>query len=87
MAVKRVVLLVLKSPRFLYREVGGGAGSLTTWRPGCRSACGIRCPTRNCSTPRRPASSPRASRSWPQAERMLADLRAQAKLREFLLTG
>ena len=47
-AVKRVVLLVLKSPRFLYREIGGGRPTPTTWPRGSRSGSGIRCPTRRC---------------------------------------
>ena len=61
-AVKRVVLLVLKSPRFLYREIGGEPGRLRRGVAGSPSGCGIRCPTRNCCRPpRRPACHARAS--------------------------
>ena len=54
----------------------------STWRPGCRSGCGTRSPTGNCSTPPRRASSRRRKQVRRQAERMLADPRAKAKLRE-----
>ena len=84
-AVKRVVLLVLKSPRFLYREVGGGAGRLRRRLAALVRALGLAARPGAAARPRRPASSPPASR-WPrQAERMLADPRARAKLREFFL--
>ena len=69
-AVKRVVLLVLKSPRFLYREVGGGP-TPTTWPRGSRSGSGTRCPTSRCSTPRPPAGSPTREQVARQAERMV----------------
>jgi len=83
-AVKRVVLLVLKSPRFLYREIGGkGDGydvasrlSFGLWdslpdEPLLEAAAAGRLATRD-----------QVAR---QAERMLADPRARAKLREFFL--
>jgi hypothetical protein len=83
-AVKRVVLLVLKSPRFLYREIGGGAGaydvasrlSFALWdappdQELLDAAAGGRLATRE--------------QVAAQAERLLDDPRARAKLREFFL--
>ena len=84
-AVKRVVLLVLKSPRFLYREIDGGRDaydvasrlSFGLWDslpdPELLEAAAKGRPGHTC---RRKAR---------QAERMLPDLRTRAKLREFLL--
>jgi hypothetical protein len=84
LAVKRVVLLVLKSPRFLYREVGGGPDaydvaarlSFALWdslpdRELLDAAAAGRLTTRE-----------QVAR---QTERMLTDLRARAKMREFFL--
>ena len=85
LAVKRVVLFVMKSPRFLYREVGGSGTdpydvasriSFGLWdslpdRPLLEAAANGQLATRE-----------QAAR---QAERMAADLRARAKLREFFL--
>ena len=65
-AVKRVVLLVLKSPRFLYREIG--SGSPDAYRRGVAAlvrALGLAARSDRCWMPRRPASSPPASRSPP----------------------
>ena len=84
-AVKRVVLLVLKSPRFLYREIGGeqprrlrrGVAALVRALGFAPRPAAARC------RGGRPARHPRAGRR--QAERMVADLRARAKLREFFL--
>jgi cytochrome c553 len=83
-AVKRVVLLVLTSPRFLYRELNGGRDgydvasrlSFGLWdslpdQELLQAAAGGRLGTRE-----------QVAR---QAERMLGDLRARAKVREFLL--
>ena len=47
-AVKRVVLLVLMSPRLSLPRDRRRERTSTTWPPGCRSACGIRFPTTNC---------------------------------------
>ena len=82
-AVKRVVLLALLSPRFLYREVGGGPDAFDTasrlsfalWdsppdQELLDAAAGGRLTTRE--------------QVAAQAERMLNDRRAHAKLREFL---
>jgi len=83
-AVKRSCLLVLKSPRFLYRELGNGPDSYDVasrlsfglWdslpdAPLLEAAAGGRLATREQLTQ--------------QAERMLGDLRARSKVREFFL--
>jgi hypothetical protein len=83
-AVKRVVILVFKSPRFLYREVGGGPDaydvaarlSFALWdsvpdEPLLAAAAAGKLSTRE--------------QVAAQAERMLNDPRACAKLREFFL--
>ncbi len=82
---KKVVLLVLKSPRFLYREIGTGAPdafdvasrlSFTIWDSIPDQAL------------RDAAASGRLARREQvadQARRMVADLRARDKLRAFLL--
>ena len=85
MAVKRVVLLVLKSPRFLYREIG--AGRPDGYDVASRLSFGLWD-----SLPDQPlldaaAAGQLATREQVvrQAERMVADLRARSKLREFFL--
>lgn len=90
MAVRRVVLLVLKSPRFLFREVGGGKAGPgdDPYDVAARLAFGLwdslpdevlnqAAAARQLGTPEQVAA---------QARRMLADPRAQARLHEFLLT-
>jgi hypothetical protein len=84
-AIKKVVLLVLKSPRFLYRELGTGAPD--AFDVASRLSFGLWD-----SIPDRPlweaAASGRLARREQvaeQARRMVSDLRALAKLREFLL--
>jgi hypothetical protein len=84
-AIKKVVLLVLKSPRFLYRELGTGAPD--AFDVASRLSFGLWD-----SIPDRAlwdaAASGRLARREPiaeQARRMADDLRARAKLREFLL--
>ena len=83
LAVKRVVLLVLKSPRFLYREIGNSRPD--GFDVASRLSFGLWD-----SLPDRPlidaaAASQLASREQVigQAERMVGDLRARSKLREF----
>lgn len=82
--VKRIILLALKSPRFLYREIG--AGTFDGYDIASRLAFAfwdslpdqvLRDAAANgqLATPEQVAS---------QAERMVTDLRAKAKLREFL---
>jgi cytochrome c553 len=85
-AVKRVVLLILKSPRFLYREIGAPDGSdaydaasrisFALWdslpdKELLQAAANGRLRTRE--------------QAAAQAERMVSDPRSRAKLREFLL--
>jgi mono/diheme cytochrome c family protein len=83
--VKRVVLLVLKSPHFLYREVDGGTDGFDV---AARLSLGLwdSLPDRDLLT--EAAASRLSSREQvtKQAERLLADVRGRAKLREFLLT-
>ena len=63
MAVKRVILLVLKSPRFLYREIGSSGPDGLTWRPASPSDSGTRSPTSRCSMRPLPVSSAPANKS------------------------
>ena len=80
------MLLVLKSPRFLYRETV--MAGLDGFDVASRLSFGLwdSLPDQPLAArPRRPASSPPASRWSSQAERMVADLRTRSKLREFLL--
>jgi hypothetical protein len=87
--VKRVVLLVLKSPRFLYREVGGEVGGgPDTFDVASRLSFGLwgSIPDQellSAAAAGRLSSKEQLTR---QAERMLADPRGKAKLHEFLLT-
>lgn len=84
-AVKRVALLVLKSPRFLYREVAGGTDG---WDVAARLSFGLwdSIPDRELASAARDGQLATKEQVGRQAERMLADPRARAKLREFLLT-
>ena len=84
-AVKRVVLLVLKSPRFLYRELGSKRRTVTTWHPGSLSGCGIPCLIRRFSMPRRAVSSRHASRLFARPSAWRAMSAPCAKLRELFL--
>ncbi len=83
--VKRAVLLVLKSPRFLYREIDGGADSFDV---AARLSLGLwdSLPDRELLTVASAGRLSSKEQVSKQAERMLADLRGRAKLREFLLT-
>ncbi len=83
-AIKRVVVLVLKSPRFLYREIDGGTDayavasrlSFALWdAPPDKELL-------DAAAAGRLAKREEVTR---QAERMLADPRARAKVREFFL--
>ena len=84
-AVKRVVLLVLKSPRFLFREVGEGPDSYDV---AARLSFGLWNSIPDQELMRAAAENRLATRDQvvQQAERMLSDLRAKARLQEFLLT-
>lgn len=83
-AVKRVVLLVLKSPRFLYQEFGG---SLDGYDVASRIAFGLWDSLPDRTLLEAAASGQLATREQVarQAERMLADLRTRSKLRGFFL--
>ena len=81
-AVKRVVLLTLKSPRFLYREVGGR----DAYAVASRISFGLWDSPPDAALLDAAKSGQLATREQvtKQAERMLKDMRARAKLREFL---
>jgi mono/diheme cytochrome c family protein len=84
-AVKLVVLLVLKSPRFLYREVGGGPDAFNT---ACRLSFALWDAPPDKDLLDSAAAGKLASRAdlVKQAERMVANPRASAKMREFFYT-
>ena len=80
----RVVLLVLKSPQFLYRELDGGSDGYDV---ASRLSFGLWDSLPDAELLREAAAGRLATRErvTRQAERMLADPRAQAKVRDFLL--
>ncbi len=82
-AVKRAVLLVLLSPRFLYRELGGGPDGYDV---ASRLSFALWDSLPDDELLKAAAAGQLATREQvaKQAERMLDDPRAQAKLREFL---
>lgn len=84
-AVRRVVLLALKSPRFLFREVGGGPAQYDV---ATRMSFGLWDSIPDAELLTAAGSDQLASDNQlhGQAERMLKDQRAKTKLREFLLT-
>ncbi len=84
-AVKKVVLLVLKSPRFLYREIGTGAPD--SYDVASRLSFGLwdSIPDRALADAAASGRLARREQVAEQARRMAGDLRARAKLREFLL--
>lgn len=83
-AVKRVVLLVLKSPRFLFREVGGEADGYAV---AARLAFGLWDSLPDEELQRAAAAGELATREqvMRQAERLAADPRARSKVQEFFL--
>jgi hypothetical protein len=83
-SVKKVVLLTLKSPRFLYRELGGGNDPYDV---ASRISFGLWDSLPDQALLDAAARNELASREQvaPHAERMLGDLRARAKLREFFV--
>jgi hypothetical protein len=83
--VKRVVILTLKSPRFLYREVGGGPDGFDV---AARLSFGLWDSLADQELLDAAAAGKLSSKEEVarQAERMLTDPRAKAKLRDFLLT-
>jgi hypothetical protein len=84
-AVKRVVLLALKSPRFLYRELSGEAAD--SYDVASRMSFGLWDSIPDEQLLAAAAEDRLATREKvvEQLERMLPDLRTRAKLREFLL--
>lgn len=84
-AVKRVVLLVLKSPRFLYREIGGTPGD--QFDTAARLSFGLwdSVPDRELISVARKGELGNREQIVAQLERMQPDLRTRSKLREFLL--
>jgi len=85
LAMKRVILIVLKSPRFLYREVGGGPNAYDVAGRLAFSLWDAPPDTELLAAAAQGQLSTR-DQVVKQAERMLADPRARAKIREFLLT-
>ncbi|AGA25342.1 DUF1592 domain-containing protein [Singulisphaera acidiphila] len=81
-AVKRVVLLTLKSPRFLYREVGGEGDA---YDAASRIAFGLwdSLPDKPLLQAAADGQLKTADQVARQAERMVADPRCRAKLRDF----
>jgi cytochrome c553 len=84
-AVQRVVLLVLKSPRFLFREVDGGSDSFNV---AARLAFGLwdSIPDADLFAAAKAGELTTDQQVRLQATRMLDDVRARAKLHDFLLT-
>jgi cytochrome c553 len=84
-AVKRALLLVLKSPRFLYREVGGEPGA---YEVAARLSFGLWDSLPDSSLLEAAARGQLATTGQvkQQAQRMLTDPRARAKLHRFLMT-
>jgi hypothetical protein len=84
-AVKRVVLLVLKSPRFLYRELGSGLPD--PYDVASRLSFGLwdSLPDEELLTAAMAGALSTKEQVVRQAERMAQDPRAWAKLREFLM--
>lgn len=82
-AVKRVVLLTLKSPRFLYREVGGP----DQYDVASRLSFGLwdSIPDETLLNAARDGQLKTEDQVAAQAERMMNDLRAKTKIRNFLL--
>lgn len=99
--VKRVVLLVLKSPRFLYREVGGAAGEIAPgnsagatsaetvdgYDVAARLSFGLWDSIPDAQLLKSAGEGKLATKAdvAREAERMLADPRARTKLRTFML--
>ena len=87
-AVNRVILLVLKSPRFLYREVGASSAiSNDPYDVASRISFGLWDSIPDQTLLQAAAKGELATREQvaAQANRMVADPRARAKVREFFL--
>jgi mono/diheme cytochrome c family protein len=81
---KRVVLLVLKSPRFLYREAAGGTDAFAVASRLSFALWDSLPDTQLLEAAAKGQLSTR-EQAAKQAERMLSDVRARAKLREFFM--
>jgi hypothetical protein len=81
-AAKRSLLLILKSPRFVYREIGGGRDAYDV---ASRLSFGLWDSLPDTELMQAAAKGQLATRDQVvrQAERMVTDVRARAKLREF----
>ncbi|MBS0261859.1 MAG: DUF1592 domain-containing protein [Planctomycetes bacterium] len=87
-AVHRAVLLLLKSPRFLYRELGSATPTATdSFDVAARMSFGLwdSIPDPELQTAAREGKLATPEQVRAQATRMLGDRRAQTKVREFLL--
>jgi Protein of unknown function (DUF1592)/Protein of unknown function (DUF1588)/PA14 domain/Protein of unknown function (DUF1585)/Cytochrome C oxidase, cbb3-type, subunit III len=89
-AVKRVVLLALKSPRFLYRELSGqepGARSQESYSVASRLSFGLwdSLPDELLLQAAAHGQLDKREQIFAQADRMLNDPRTRSKIREFLL--
>jgi hypothetical protein len=84
-AVKRVVLLCLKSPRFLYREVG--SDSSDAYDTAARMSFGLWDSSPDQELTNAAADNQLGNREQitRQLQRMLPDMRTRAKLRDFIL--
>jgi hypothetical protein len=82
-AVKRVVLLALKSPRFLYREIGGAGDAFDT-ASRLSFAQWDSIPDKSLLEAAAKNELAAPEQITAQAERMVGDLRAKSKMREFL---
>jgi Protein of unknown function (DUF1592)/Protein of unknown function (DUF1588)/PA14 domain/Cytochrome C oxidase, cbb3-type, subunit III len=85
LALKRIILLVLKSPRFLFPEVSGASEQFAT---ASRLALVLwdSAPDKELLDAAAAGKLGTRAEVAKQAERMLTDPRARAKMREFLLT-
>jgi hypothetical protein len=86
-AVKRVVLLVLKSPRFLYRELGAVDKAGATFDAAARMSFGLWDGLPDAELLKAATTGHLSTRAQvaAQAERMSPDPRAHTKIREFFL--
>jgi hypothetical protein len=85
MGVKRCLILVLKSPRFLYRELGGAQPDAYNVASRISFALWDSLPDQPLLEAAAAGKLGSAEQVARQAERMLSDLRARSKLRDFLL--
>lgn len=82
-AVKRVVLLVLKSPRFLYREIGAGQGDAYSVAARLSFSLWDSLPDQPLTEAAEHGQLATREQVAAQAQRMAGDLRTRTKVREF----